>query len=70
MKRHPEAAALLGEINAFLRATGMTPTDFGIGAMNDGNFISRLRGGRTPTLTTLDRVRKFIKEHDVAAPSP
>ena len=63
MKRHPDATALLGEIEAFLERTGMTQTSFGLMAMNDGNYISRLRGGRTPTLQTLDRVRLFIRRY-------
>ena len=71
MKRHPEALTLLREIEAFLQQKQMTQTEFGLLAMRDGNFISRLRGGRTPTLVTLDRVRRFIKRYaeNVAQPS-
>lgn len=62
MRRHPAVLALVREIDAYLARTGMLPTQFGLAAMNDGNFIPRLRGGRTPTLETIDKVRRYMAE--------
>ena len=59
-KPHPIIAELTAEIDAFLAKTDMYPTHFGRQAVNDGNFILRLRKGRVPTLRNIDRVRDFI----------
>jgi len=61
MKQHPTARELLAEIERFLHRHDMNPTTFGIDCMNDGNYLSRLRRGRTPTLQTIDKVRAYIK---------
>lgn len=44
--------ALLIEIEAFLRATGLSPTRFGWMAMRDRNFVFDLRAGREPRRST------------------
>lgn len=62
MRRHPAVLALVREIDAYLARTGMLPTQFGLAAMNDGNFIPRLMNGRTPTLETIDKVRRYMAE--------
>jgi hypothetical protein len=68
VKQHPEARALLREIDSFLDGTGMLPTQLGRAAVNDGNFVARLRRGRTPKLHTIDAIRgymlKKLKETD------
>lgn len=51
---------LLAEIEAFLADTGMKPTRFGKLALNDGDFIRRMRNGSGITVSTVDRVRAFI----------
>jgi len=61
MKQHPTARELLTEIERYLHQHGLDPTTFGLRAMHDGNFIPRLRGGRTPRLQTIDRVRDFMR---------
>ena len=51
---------LLAEVERALEATGLTPTEFGKHALNDGNFVFQLRQGRSCTLTTTERVYAFI----------
>ena len=63
MDQHPTIKSLLDEIQAFRDRTGLNPTRFGQLAVNDGNFIRAIRSGRTPSLQTLDRVRKFMKTY-------
>ena len=41
----------------FERAEGA----FGLGALNDGNFISRVEHGRQPSFSTIDRVYRYIE---------
>ncbi len=52
---------LLTEIEAFLALTGLTPTKFGIAAVNDGHLVANLRRGNSITLKTADRVRAFME---------
>jgi hypothetical protein len=53
---------LLQEIEAFLEREDVriTETAFGIAALNDGKFVSELRGGRRVWPDTAERVRAFI----------
>ncbi len=55
------ARALLREIEAFLAATGVTATKFGLAAVNDGHLVANLRKGSGVTLKTADRVRAFMR---------
>lgn len=48
------------EVEAFLAASRMKPTDFGREAIGDPGFITHLRRGRSPSLATADKVRAFI----------
>jgi hypothetical protein len=59
-KIHPVVAELLAEIEAYRARSGVDRTAFGLEAVQDGNFISRLEHGRNPRLQTIDRVRIFI----------
>lgn len=52
--------ALLAEIEAFLAASGLTPTKFGLAAVNDGHLVANLRRGTSVTLKTADRVRAYM----------
>lgn len=54
---------LLGEVESFLETTGMSPSVFGEKLMNDRHLVRRLRAGREVTLTTADRIRDFISDH-------
>ena len=58
---------LLQEIEAFLKATGMSATAFGIKALNDPPFVQQLRDGRDPKLSTAERCRAFMRENAVEA---
>lgn len=53
--------ALLAEIDEALKKTGMSPSKFGLGAVNDSSFVFDLRSGkRDLRLSTVQRVRDFI----------
>ena len=54
--------ALLAEIEAFLARSGLTPTKFGIAAVNDGHLVANLRQGHSITLKTADKVRAYMRE--------
>ena len=53
-------------VEGYLEASGMTPTRFGLDALNDRSFVFQLRGDpkyglpRNPTLSTINRVLAFI----------
>lgn len=57
----------LAAIEAFLAKKGMTPTQFGKGAVNDPNFVADLRRGRSTTTKVADRVMAFMREHEATA---
>ena len=59
-KIHPVVEGLLAEIEAYRARAGIDRTQFGLEAMNDGNFISRLEHGRNPRFETIDRVQGYI----------
>ena len=61
--------ALLTEIEAFLAEAGMSPTKFGLAAVNDGHLIKNLRGGASVTLKTADKVRAYMAQELSAAPA-
>ena len=52
--------AFTAEIDSFLAAHQLEPATFGRQALNDPNFVSDLRAGRSPNLRTIERVREFI----------
>jgi hypothetical protein len=63
-------------IEAFLEASNMTATRFGIEAVRDPNFVHDVRKGRVPSLSVAGNVIRFMgdhtagpKAHRVAAPS-
>ena len=59
---------LLKEVEAFVRADGMAETSFGRLALNDGNFVSRLRRGGGITARTVERVRVYLADNGAPAP--
>jgi len=64
-------AALLADIEAFLAEAEMAETTFGLRALNDGKFVSRLRSGAGITVKTIDRVRAYIAtERAKTLPAP
>ena len=57
--------ALLAEIESFITAKRMSPTEFGETVMNDSRFVHEIRDGRrkTVTLDTADKCREFIMNY-------
>lgn len=54
------AEQLLSDIEAFLDRQGMAPSTFGENACEYKNLVKRLRAGKTVTLETADRVRRYM----------
>lgn len=52
--------SLLATIDNFLAAHNITERKFGEEALNDKNFVSDLRAGRSPSLNTAERVQNFM----------
>lgn len=51
---------LISEIDAFLARTGMAPTALGRASIGDPHLVRNLRSGRTVTLKSADKVRRFM----------
>ena len=51
---------LLQRIEAYLRVSGMRPSQFGREAVRDGLFVTQLRRGRVPRPRTQARVHDFL----------
>lgn len=49
-------------VEEYLAASGMDPTRFGRTVMSDPNFVFDLRNNRSPTATTMDKVRLWISK--------
>jgi hypothetical protein len=62
-----EQTQLLDDVEAFLEAREMPATTFGIKAVNDGKFVSRLRARKNMHLSTVARVREFMRAQTVSA---
>lgn len=66
-------ASLLDEIGAFIAVHQITERRFGELSLNDKNFVSDVRDGRSPSLNTVERIRAFMRAypnqlpHDEAA---
>lgn len=52
--------ALKAEIERFLNITKMSPTRFGMAAVNDPRFVFDLRSGREPRSATMRRAVDFM----------
>lgn len=50
-------------VEGFLVRYRLTPTTFGLWAMNDSRFVFDLRDGRSCSLATVGKVRRFMDEH-------
>ena len=59
---------LLTEIEAFLAEFGVSPTKFGLAAVNDGHLIKNLRSGASVTLKTADKVRAYMAQQRSRGP--
>ena len=56
-------------IEGFLSRSEITPTQFGIDAVRDPNFVRDIRNGRVPSLKTAAQVLDFIDTRSAPAPS-
>lgn len=54
---------LLDDITAFITAHGLSERRFGELALNDKNFVSDVRSGRSPSLNTVERLRRFMSTY-------
>lgn len=52
----------LVRVEGFLASSGLKPSEFGRQSVGDPNFVLNLRRGRSPRLTTVDRVLAFMAE--------
>lgn len=57
-----ERDKLLNEIEQFQAISGVSDTAFGAEALNDPNWIFRLRRGADPKMGTVDKVRRYMRE--------
>lgn len=48
------------EVEAFLKASALSPSRFGRDALGDPGFVAELRRGRCPNLRTIEKARAFI----------
>ena len=55
------AQKFVADVEAFLKASSMSATAFGIEALKDPSFVRDLRKGRKPGLDIVDRVHAFIR---------
>jgi homoserine dehydrogenase len=50
----------LKEVEDFLVQTGMSPSTFGLEAVNDKAYVTELRRGRASNLDTVEIVRSYM----------
>ncbi|MBN07717.1 MAG: hypothetical protein CMM45_07795 [Rhodospirillaceae bacterium] len=53
---------LIQEIESYCNAAGIAESTFGRQAVNDGKFVGRLRAGKSITMSTVAKVRQFLKD--------
>ncbi len=58
---------LIKEIEAFLKKTGMTPTRFSERSTGDRTLMISLDRGRDLKLSTVEKIRAFMRNYDPAA---
>lgn len=63
----PTLEQLLSAIDAFLKRHDMAPSRFGREAVSDANLISALRGGASPSLNRMHRLRDYMARKDQEA---
>lgn len=54
-------APILGEVEDFLRRTGVTATQFGEEALGDPGLVRQLREGRDPRSKTVAIIRRYME---------
>ena len=58
--------ALTQRIEAYLKESGLTESDFGRAAINDPNLVRQLREGREPRRRTRERIAAFLDANPLA----
>lgn len=57
---------LVAEIEAFLDRHAMAPSTFGALAKGEAQFLTKLKGGRSPSLRVARKVLAFMRRRDAA----
>jgi predicted transcriptional regulator len=65
---HTPEYDLIERIKDFIAETGMTPSEFGKKAVNDGNLFKQLNEGRELRRRTREKVFSFIGSHSKEVP--
>ncbi|GIK18963.1 MAG: hypothetical protein AMXMBFR77_16950 [Phycisphaerales bacterium] len=52
------------QVEAFIARHGLSPTTFGLWAMNDSRFVFDLRRGRSCSLATVGKIYRFMAEYE------
>lgn len=60
----PTHDELVQRIDRFLERTGMAPSRLGRDATGEPNLVKSIRDGRSPSLETLNRLARVMREHD------
>lgn len=55
--------AFVDDLNAFIKATGCSPSLLGKLAIGDSAFVLRVRNGRSPREVTMNIVRDWMAEN-------
>jgi hypothetical protein len=63
MPIHQHVKDLLREIEAYCRRKQITRTDFSNRITGGGHLVRRMYLGQQPRLSTIDRIRRYMKEH-------
>ena len=63
MDEEPIGPTFRSEVEAFLSETGIAERKFGGKAAGDPAFVTRLRSGATPRLSTVQRVQGWMRAH-------
>jgi hypothetical protein len=64
-----EHAKLVSEIKDFLARTGMGPTNLSVEVSTERGLVARILAGGDCTLTTADKLRRFMREYAKKKPS-
>ena len=60
----PSHADVVAQIDAFLSRQGMKPSRLGRDAFGEPQFVSQVRAGRVPGLSTLLKLSEFMRRRD------
>lgn len=52
------------QVEAFIDRHGLSPTTFGLWAMDDSRFVFDLRNGRNCFIKTVRRVQRFMTQYE------